>query len=36
MREARFITQGRPRWAELEQLLSRSDRGLRRLPAADR
>jgi uncharacterized membrane protein SpoIIM required for sporulation len=35
MREARFITQGRPRWAELEDLLTRSDRSLQRLPAAD-
>ena len=35
MREARFIMQGRPHWAALEDLLSRSDRGLRRLPAAD-
>jgi uncharacterized membrane protein SpoIIM required for sporulation len=36
MREVRFVDQGRPRWAELEALLTRVDRrGLRRLPADD-
>lgn len=36
MREARFVDQGRPRWAELENLLARADReGLRRLRAED-
>ena len=36
MREVRFIDQGRPRWAALEELLTRIDRrGLRRLPAED-
>ncbi len=36
MREARFVDHGRPRWAELEALLARVDRGgLRRLPAPD-
>jgi uncharacterized membrane protein SpoIIM required for sporulation len=36
MREVRFIDQGRPRWAALEDLLTRIDRrGLRRLPADD-
>jgi uncharacterized membrane protein SpoIIM required for sporulation len=36
MREARFVDQGRPRWAELETLLARVDRnGLRRFDAAD-
>jgi uncharacterized membrane protein SpoIIM required for sporulation len=36
MRETRFVDQGRPRWAEVENLLARVDRGgLRRLTAAD-
>jgi uncharacterized membrane protein SpoIIM required for sporulation len=36
MREARFVDHGRPRWAELEDLLGRIDRrGLRRLHAGD-
>ena len=36
MRETRFVDGGRPRWAEVENLLARVDRGgLRRLAAAD-
>jgi len=36
MREVRFVDDGRPRWAALEDLLARIDRrGLRRLPADD-
>jgi uncharacterized membrane protein SpoIIM required for sporulation len=36
MREARFVDHGRPRWAELEELLARVDRrGLRRLHAGE-
>ena len=36
MRESRFVDQGRPRWARLEDLLARVDRsGVRRLPAED-
>jgi len=36
MREARFVDHGRPRWAELENLLGRVDRsGLRRFHAED-
>jgi uncharacterized membrane protein SpoIIM required for sporulation len=36
MREARFINNGHPRWAELEQLLARIDRvGLRRAAAPE-
>jgi uncharacterized membrane protein SpoIIM required for sporulation len=36
MREARFLDGARPRWAELEELLTRIDRaGFRRLPASD-
>ena len=36
MRETRFVDTGRPRWAELETLLARTDRrGLRSLPASE-